>query len=252
VRFYDELADHHHLIFEDWSASIDRQASALASIIGSPPKRIADVAAGIGTQALGLAARGYEVAASDLSAGAIERLRREADSRGLAIASRVDDMLRLSTHADASADVVLACDNAVPHLVTDEEIRQAFVQFHRVLRPGGQCIVSVRDYAALPETPVRFNPQGVRELEDGKVTVFQVWEYEGDRYDLSQYFVFERGEEIETKVFKTKYYAVSIDRLMQLMGEAGFSRVQRIDGLFFQPLIVATAAPPARFAQAPG
>ena len=58
--FYDDLADAYHLLYEDWSASIDRQTDALAAIIrehNASAGVVADVACGIGTQALGLAAR---------------------------------------------------------------------------------------------------------------------------------------------------------------------------------------------------
>lgn len=56
---YDELADHYHLIFENWDASIARQASAIAPILErecGPARmtRVLDCACGIGTQVLGL------------------------------------------------------------------------------------------------------------------------------------------------------------------------------------------------------
>ena len=250
-EFYDDLADSFHLIYENWPASIERQAAALTSLIGDTARDIADVAAGVGTQSLGLAARGYRVTASDLSPRAIARLQREAAQRGLSIETRVDDMLQLSTYADASADAVIACDNSVPHLLSDELLLQAFRQFHRILRPGGLCILSVRDYTALPPARLRFNPQGVRELPGGgHVSVFQVWEYEGQQYELSQYLVFDEGGRVETRVFRTRYYAVSIETLMRLMRQAGFEDVRRIDDLMFQPVIVASRpTPPARSAR---
>ncbi len=88
-RFYDELASLYHLIFLDWEAVIRRQAEALDRVIrerwGDGRLSILDVACGIGTQALGLAALGHRVTASDISAGEIERAKREAASRGLAL-----------------------------------------------------------------------------------------------------------------------------------------------------------------------
>ena len=84
-RFYDELAPFYHLIFLDWEATIRQEAEALERVIrerwGDGRLSILDVACGIGTQALGLAALGHRVTASDISAGEIERARREAASR---------------------------------------------------------------------------------------------------------------------------------------------------------------------------
>ena len=94
--FYDALAPFYHLLFPDWEASIARQGAALDAVIraeaGSDARTVLDVAAGIGTQALGLAALGYAVTASDLSSGAVRRLRDEAARRGLAIDARQADM----------------------------------------------------------------------------------------------------------------------------------------------------------------
>ncbi|HYR30030.1 MAG TPA: class I SAM-dependent methyltransferase [Thermoanaerobaculia bacterium] len=246
---YDDLSDYYHLIYDDWPASIARQAEALDRVIGDRTKLVADVSCGIGTQSLGLAALGYRVLASDLAPRALERLQREAASRGLTIDTRVDDMTRLATLAGASVDVLLSCDNSVPHLLTDERILAAFTQFRRVLRPGGQLILSVRDYAAFPPVPVRFNPYGVRPIDGGKAIVFQVWEYEGDLYDLSQYLVFDYGDRTDVRVFRSRYYAVTIARLMELLEQAGFVDVKRMDDVLFQPVMVAvTAAPPAHSA----
>jgi SAM-dependent methyltransferase len=239
--FYDDLADVYHLIHEDWPASIERQADALSALIREHDPTaavVADVACGIGTQALGLAARGYRVLASDLSARALDRLQREARDRNVTIDSRLDDMQELSTYADGSVDVLLACDNAIPHLLSGELIARTFRRFHRVVRPGGLCILSVRDYAAMPPAKVRFYPYGVREIPGGKVAVFQVWEYEGDQYRLNMYFVFDRDDEVETRVFRSRYYTVSIDTLLRLFADAGFRNVRRLDDVLFQPVIV--------------
>ncbi|MDH3592967.1 MAG: SAM-dependent methyltransferase, partial [Planctomycetota bacterium] len=62
--FYDALAAHFHLIHADWDASVELQGEQLDGVIQefAPGARtVLDCACGIGTQALGLAARGYAV-----------------------------------------------------------------------------------------------------------------------------------------------------------------------------------------------
>ena len=64
-RCYDDLADHYHLIFENWDASMARQAEALRLILEREcgpvgTFRVLDCACGIGTQALGLAKLGFK------------------------------------------------------------------------------------------------------------------------------------------------------------------------------------------------
>ena len=66
-----------------------------------------------------------------------------------------------------------------------------------------------------------------------------MWEWDGDRYDLRMYLTEDReGQGCRTRVLRTRYYAVPIDRLVTLLGEAGFVDVARRDDVLFQPVLV--------------
>ena len=243
--FYDRLAPFYHLLFPDWDASIARQASALDAVIrarlGDGPRRVLDVACGIGTQSLGLAALGHAVTASDLSAGAVTRARREAGSRGLEIRFSVADMRRAHEHHGGGFDVVLCADNALPHLLSDEEILATLRQFRACLNPGGIAIITVRDYDALSRSD-EVQPYGVH--EDGvRHVILQHRAWHGDQYDLTFYIVEDRGgDTAATHAFRSRYYAVPTARLLELMHAAGFSPAERMDGVFYQPLLIGTPA----------
>ena len=236
---YNSLAPLYHLVYEDWEASINRQAAALDSIIrsalGDGQHRIRDVACGIGTQSLGLAALGYRVTASDLSEVAVERARREGAFRRLSIDFSAGDMRAVS---NGEFDVVLCADNSLPHLLSDDAIAEAMRAFLAALRPGGLCLISVRDYAALDQGGTQLKPHGVR-IENGtRWLLFQLWEWRRAIYDLSFYFIEDDGRDAcKTHVFRSAYYAVSIERLMELMRKAGFEQVRRMDDVFFQPIV---------------
>lgn len=47
-------------------------------------------------------------------------------------------------------------------------------------------------------------------------------------------------QETRTHALRSRYYAVSTDRLRGLMREAGFEHVRRIDDAFYQPVLVGT------------
>src|SRR5262249_7680226 len=151
--FYDQLAPYYHLLYADWQASIERQSRGLSRVLDEfgveSGSAVLDAACGIGTQALGLAQLGYTVTASDLSPAAVARARAEANARGLAIPFAEADLRRLSSVFGGQFAAVVACDNAIPHLLSDEEISTAFNECRRLLRPGGVLLVSVRDYAAI-------------------------------------------------------------------------------------------------------
>jgi SAM-dependent methyltransferase len=245
VDFYSKLAPLYHLIYPNWEQSIDRQARHLDAVIrelwGDRVDEVLDAACGIGTQAIGLAQLGYKVTACDLSPGAVARAQTEAGKRGLDMAFSVADMRELCAHYDRSFDLIIACDNAVPHLLSDGEIGLAFREFYRCTKPGGGCLLSVRDYAAEEIGGTKVVPYGIRKAADRCYVLVQVWEFDGPVYDLSLYAVEDRGDaEVTVQVMRTQYYAVSIDRLIELMADAGYSEVRRLDGRFFQPLIVGT------------
>jgi SAM-dependent methyltransferase len=242
--FYDKLAPFYHLIYQDWEASIQKQAAGLDSIIkerwGDRVNEILDVACGVGTQSIGLASLGYAVTASDLSPGSVERARREAAARGLDIDLSVADMREAYAHHKAQFDLVIACDNAVPHLLSDAALLDAFREIHRCVRPGGGFLMTVRDYEKEERSGVHVKPFGMRVEGSTKYLVFQVWEFNGLIYDVAMYFVEDKGgEDCVTHVMRSRYYAVGISSLMDLLSQAGFVNIQRLDERFFQPVIAA-------------
>ena len=245
-RFYDELAPFYHLIFPDWEASIRRQAEALDRVIrerlGDGRLSVLDVACGIGTQALGLTALGHRVTASDISAAGVERAGREARGRGLAIRFSVADMRQAADHHREQFDLVIACDNAIPHLLTDDELLAAFGQFLACTRPGGGCLITVRDYDREERVGVQVKPYGVRDEGGVRYLIWQVWEFSesgGPVYDLAMYFVADRGDsDCTTRVMRSRYYAVGTGKLMELMRQAGYVQVERLDGRFYQPVLL--------------
>ena len=164
--FYDDLAPLYHLVYENWEASVVRQGAALASIIaerwGADARVVLDGAVGIGTQALGLLMRGFDVIGSDLSLGAIRRATREAAARGLRLRCLVADFRALATRSTA-ADIVLIADNALPHLQSEADILTTLRECFRCARPGGGCLISMRDYGpSPPEGRVEVKPYGGR------------------------------------------------------------------------------------------
>jgi SAM-dependent methyltransferase len=242
--FYDKLAPFYHMIFADWEQSSERQATQLDQVIrenwGAEVQTILDVSCGIGTQALGLAQLYYQVTASDLSDAAVERARQEAQQQGITIPFSVADMRQAYHHHQAQFDVVISCDNAVPHLLTDEDLLQAFQQFYQCVRPGGGVLITVRDYEK-EARHTQIKPEQVRVENGSRYILFQVWEFTGDIYEISMYVIKDdRRGTCQTQVMRAHYYAIGTTRLLELLKEAGFEDVKRVDGIYYQPLLVGT------------
>ena len=248
ARFYDDIAHYYDLIFQDWESSMSRQGAAIDQLIrrelGSeyqPPEiSVVDASAGIGTQALPLALKGFRVTARDISPDAIARLQREAAQRSLVIPSAVADMRTLRSTVSEQFHVVLSFDNSLPHLLTDADLLAAFRAFLSVLRPGGIVLCSVRDYERIDRAEVSTHPYGTRWRGGVEYRLRQDWIWRDvAHYDATMVIEEKRADEWREVVRTTMtYYTVAIARLMELMNEAGFVGVTRDDAVLYQPVLI--------------
>jgi len=195
LDFYEGLAEEYHLLFANWAQAVERQGAVLDALLrrceAPPPRRVLDCACGIGTQALGLAGRGYVVHATDLSPAAVARAEREARALGVTLTTGVADMRTLDAQVAGGFHVVLALDNAVPHLLTDEDLDAAARAMASRLVPGGLLALSVRDYDTLLAQPPRFTSERVLDVPDGRRILFQLWDWaaDGRTYTVHQFIL---------------------------------------------------------------
>src|SRR6266403_1302550 len=83
-------------------------------------------------------------------------------------------------------------------------------------------------------------PHAVRVEQGARLLAYQLWEWDGDCYDLHMYLTRDPDAgPCETRVFRSRYYAIGIARLLQLLAEAGFAQPRRLDDIYFQPLLTA-------------
>jgi SAM-dependent methyltransferase len=245
-NFYDALAPWYHLVYQDWESIIARQGEALSALLvnewGSGVRRVIDASVGVGTQALGLVAKGYDLIGSDIAMGAVRRAVDESRRRGLQLRCVVADM-RTLPFGDRVADAVIACDNSLPHLLTKDQIRIALAEFIRCLRRGGGCVISLRDYGTPPaDDTVEIKEYGERRWGNRLGRLQQVWRWRGSLYDLTFELIASDGSgDVLVSTPQTTYFAVPPAVVAELMQEVGFKGVRRVDGRFFQPVLVGTS-----------
>jgi 2-polyprenyl-3-methyl-5-hydroxy-6-metoxy-1,4-benzoquinol methylase len=246
LEFYEALADHYHLIFDDWDRAIERQAKILNPLLTSQtsvhPLKILDCACGIGTQAIGFAAMGHHVVASDLSRAEVKRAQDEAVCRSLRISFYVSDMTSLLEVAESEFDVVVAMDNALPHLNV-AQLEQAARAIASKLRPKGLFLASIRDYDKLIlqrptiQEPAFYGTHGNRRI------VHQVWDWIDDaRYVVHLYIATKSGEGWETHHFVSEYRCLLREELSDILRNAGFETVHWLmpsESGFYQPIVLA-------------
>jgi len=98
--FYNNLATQYDKLFLDWQGTTREQAEILDKIFVSNgfglTANVLDCACGIGTQAIGIAALGYQVTASDISDGELAEAEKRAKENRVKIRFEQADFCALS------------------------------------------------------------------------------------------------------------------------------------------------------------
>lgn len=252
VEFYDRLADSYHLIFEDWERSVRRQGEVLDDLLrarmGGGRLSVLDCACGIGTQAIGLALRGHKVHATDISPRSVERARIGAEAFNVSLSFGVADFRSLDRGVSGTFDAVICCDNALPHMLSDGDLRLALRSIGSKIRPGGLFLGSIRDYDRLvrerpgAETPTVLGGPGDRRV------YFQIWDWadDGRTYALHLFLLTEVSGRWETRHYETRYRAVLRAEMGELLGETGFREIEwhaPDESGYHQPVVTARKVP---------
>lgn len=252
LKFYERLADDYHLLFADWEKEVRRQGEVLNAFIrrrlGMGSLTALDCSCGIGTQAIGLALYGYQVYATDASPAAIARARKEAEAFEVTMTFEVADVRALNAEVAGKFDVVLSCDNALPHLLTEADLLLAARQMRARLRRDGLLLVGIRDYdQAVQEqrqsAPTTTQPRVFDDAE-GRRIIFQIRDWADDHrtYTLNHFILQQRRNEWQTSLLTTKYRALQRDELTTILQAAGFADIGwhlPAESGFYQPIVTA-------------
>lgn len=244
-KFYDDLAGHYTKLFQNWQASSEEQAEILDRLFSlhgySKEARVLDCACGIGTQALGLAALGYPVSGSDLSSKEVIEAKWSAIRQNLNVHFEFGDFCKLADLFKEKFDIIIAMDNALPHMSSREDLERAVNSIVGQLEDGGMFVASIRDYDELLKTKPPYSPPYIHKTETGQRVSFQTWEWEGETYKLIQYII-EDGETLEINKFACQYRAVTRAELTDLLLAGGCKNVQWLfpeETGFYQPVVIA-------------
>ena len=202
---------------------------------------ILDCACGIGTQAIGLASLGYNVVASDISDGALTEGKTRAAKENVNIRFEKADFCKLSETFSEHFDIVIAMDNALPHMLSSEELKEAVNSISGQIKKGGIFVGSIRDYDALLNDKPPYSPPYIHKTENGQRVSFQTWNWSGDKYKLTQYIIDDEND-LGVNKFECEYRATRREELTALFISSGCREVIWLfpeETGFYQPIIVA-------------
>ena len=244
-NFYDNLASQYDKLFLDWQTTTHEQARILEKIFSDKDfdnrARILDCACGIGTQSIGLAALGYNITASDISDKELDEARKRAAENNVSIRFEHADFCNLSEAFSEQFDIVICMDNALPHMLSENDLEAAAGSIVNQLAEGGIFVASIRDYDALLQDKPPYSPPYIHRTDEGQRVSFQTWEWKGDIYRLTQYII-EDESSLNVSKFICEYRAVRRDELTKLLLEKGCREVVwkfPEETGFYQPVVIA-------------
>lgn len=144
-------------------------------------------------------------------------------------------------------DVVISCDNAIPHMLTDDDLHGVFAAMYSKLRPGGLIVISVRDYdTAMIERP----PTALPVIHAGPPRRVVVRLHDWDAPDSPMYtvrfLILAEGQSGWTvEQYTTRYRALKRSELKRAAELAGFVRIawhSAEEVSFYQPVMTGLKA----------
>lgn len=243
--FYNNLATKYDKLFLDLQGTTREQAKILDKIFKSNgfdrSAKVLDCACGIGTQAIGIAALGYNVTASDISDGELVEAEKRALENDVDICLKHADFCALAGTFTEKYDIIIAMDNALPHMLTSEDLENAIKSIVNQLKVDGIFVASIRDYDSILMDKPSYSPPYIHKNDKGQRVSFQTWEWKDDIYKLIQYIV-EDEDELQVSKFECEYRATTREEMTKLLLDYGCSKVEwkfPEDTGFYQPIVVA-------------
>jgi ubiquinone/menaquinone biosynthesis C-methylase UbiE len=233
VTNWDRFFDEHYLrTYMPRLDKVDSSAEALAAVelAGAPPNAdVLDCPCGWGRHTIPLADAGYRAVGTDRSAALLDEARRRRED-----ATWVQADYRELPFADGSFDCVLNLFSSIGY-VGEEGDRQAFSEFHRVLRPGGSLVVETmhRDRLARIYQTHSWDQIGA----DGLLVEARSFDQVASVTSVDHTYIGPNGSRDSFSYEFRVYTVTEVDRLLR---DAGFAEVQHYGGLGGEELTLDT------------
>lgn len=231
--FYDAIAEFYPLFYRDWKTQMEREGLGLRSVFRNRGVlRILDASCGAGAQAVPLAQLNFDVVAVDPSPGMLRKAREIAEQSGVTdkIQFLQGDFLHLIDLVSESFDAVISKGNSLPHLLLDDEIETALLNFYELLRPGGTLVVGMRDFGPFMHDRPRFLPGFIHNFEDGgEFITFETWEWEDGPPVIATrnlFIVKGKGDDYGAIKRSVVFRPLSTDEVKVVLLEVGFEDIR--------------------------
>ncbi len=141
-------------------------------------------------------------------------------------------------------DIVIAMDNALPHMLSSNDLEKAIKSIANQIKRNGIFVASIRDYDSLLMEKPPYSPPYINKMDKGQRVSFQTWVWKDDNYKLTQYII-DDEENLQVSKFECEYRVTRRAEMTELLHAYGCSNVEWKfpDEIgFYQPIVVARKA----------
>ncbi len=224
---FEDMAEDFDDLFSDVNELTELEGEALHRVLEPyHVSTVLDCACGTGVQAIGLARRGYSVAASDISPAMVAKTRHKASQEGFNIELKESDFRDLNPWSGRKFDAVVNSGNSITLVADETDVLQALQSMvGRMKSSGGIGIVGIHNYHGLRQDSADFYLRYVISHPDEFRLVADLRKFDHKRVEVNNIFVRHHNERWDFKTHKKSYLLLDIARLKPLMIKAGFNEV---------------------------
>lgn len=228
---FTDIAPDFDRLFDDVNHLINLEGEALDTILRKHTiHSVLDVACGTGIQSIGLARRGYQVYASDISPRMVRTTRHKAMAENLAIDVRCADFRTLTPWCGQQFDAIISGGNSLPLLKRDEDIeRSLHCMLERLKKPGGVGVIGIHHYGLLEQHGKSLLIRRVQTDEISAELLLDVRQFGFQRTRVSYLYLYSQDRRWRMKVYTKSYLNLSPEDLACRMEQVGFTNVHLYD-----------------------
>lgn len=233
---YDDFSQDYDL-FVNWEARLAAEMPFIQNCLErigtstSQPLTILDTACGSGMHAIELARRGYSASGADISPKMIAKAQENAKSNDVRVPFKDSAFGTITQHFKGETqfpfDLILCLGNALPHLLSIEQIQSALWDLGNSMQPGGFLIFQNRNFDAICQKKERWiAPQG-RKIGKEEWVFLRFYDFDSDGLITFNIMRLHRSgqESWQQRISTTRLYPLKRDVMVGLLEDSGFSEI---------------------------
>ncbi len=194
---------------------------------GKEIRTIHDCSYGTGNLTSELARMGYTVSGSDISKAMLKQAEEKNRIENLNIDLKQSDFRNLTSNISGQFDCVMSTGNSLAH-VPNEDVKKTLNQMAQLIKKGGYIYIDTRNWDRILSTKKRFNYYPPYFIDDERINVMQVWDYNlNNTMTFNLLYSFEREQKIyKHEEFIVSYYPLKKELLVNELLNLGFEDIE--------------------------